>query len=165
MSYYLRVICKSDSSPPARQLIDFINEGVYFDDPPTIERFGGVDQSNLDAWDKLVIHYDQGKRPVILENTGPSSLLDQEIQELRMALHNFAIDEPIQRVGDHLDGTRRIIALEIDRVGATNDAWAMIDCLQSFIAGNYQGIVYAPDDGYYDPSLQPLIKFDQLRQV
>jgi hypothetical protein len=161
MSYYFRLICRSSLPPPAQLLLDFVYDGWYFDVKPQIE----LRQENQESWDRLVIHYADNKRPVMLINTGPGPLLEVEIRQMRVALSNVMIDDAIKRTLSHLDEASRIIAIEIDPIGLTDNAWTMIDCLQSFIARDYRGLIYAPDDGYYDASLQPILKFSQLRQA
>src|SRR5262245_40563798 len=64
MSYYLRVFCSSNHSVPRRAILDFIEEGVYFDDPqfvPTAES----PECDDPKWREFTVIYQQNKRPVI----------------------------------------------------------------------------------------------------
>jgi hypothetical protein len=36
----------------------------------------------------------------------------------------------------------------------------MLDCLEAYLAKKLSGIVYAPDDGFYDEALQPIYKLE-----
>jgi hypothetical protein len=52
--------------------------------------------------------------------------------------------------------TKQVIAIEIDYSGLTDAAWEMVDCLEAYLAKKLSGIVYAPEDGFYDENLQPI---------
>jgi hypothetical protein len=55
-----------------------------------------------------------------------------------------------------LTATKQVIAIEIDYSGLTDAAWEMLDCLEAYLAKNLSGIVYAPEDSFYDENLQPI---------
>jgi hypothetical protein len=50
--------------------------------------------------------------------------------------------------------------IEIDYSGLTDAAWEMLDCLEAYLAKKLSGIVYAPEDGFYDENLQPICKLE-----
>ena len=52
----------------------------------------------------------------------------------------------------------RMFGIEIDRDYLTENAWAMLDALEAYLAGNLMGLVYAPEDGFYGSGLQLLHK-------
>jgi hypothetical protein len=84
----------------------------------------------LGKWKQIEIHYSPSKRPVIITNTGTGELLSEEIIEIRDKLigHHSPNVDFAQR---HLNRTKRIVALEIDRERLSDDAWEMLDGLQA----------------------------------
>jgi hypothetical protein len=48
--------------------------------------------------------------------------------------------------------TRHIVAIEIDADRLTDDAWEMLDVVETEIAQTCDGIIYAPGEGFYDAS-------------
>jgi hypothetical protein len=156
MSYFLRILCRSDAPVTADDVEEFVREGVYFDPDPEFSRApAGTDESDPLA---LTIRYAPRKRPVILSGTGPGPELDEELADIREQVANLPPDVR-GRIQSHLDQTRQVIAIEVDRDRLTEDAWDMLDHLQAHLASVRDGILYAPDDGFYDAELQPIGKF------
>ena len=153
MSYYLRVLCKSATPVLRSGIIAFVREGVYFEAEPEFAFSAQDGGENAPEWDILKIYYDPQKRPITLTNTGENILLREELRELREATSEIEPGSEA-RVLQHLDATRRIIAIEIDPESLSESAWAMLDCLQSFLASRLDGMIFAPDEGYYDAALQ-----------
>jgi predicted RNA binding protein YcfA (HicA-like mRNA interferase family) len=73
-------------------------------------------------------------------------------------------DEEIEVV-DKLATSKQIIAIEIDYFELTDAAWEMLDCLEAYLAKKLFGIVYAPEDGFYDEPLQPLYKLETPAEI
>ncbi len=67
-----------------------------------------------------------------------------------------------QNLVEKLAASKQIIAIEIDYSGLTDAAWEMLDCLETYLVKKLSGIVYAPDDGFYDEELQPIYKLETL---
>ena len=58
MSYYLRVLCKSDRPILRSEIINFIKEGAYFDAIPDFSaQFsdGGSDSPGRESWTSIMI--------------------------------------------------------------------------------------------------------------
>lgn len=161
MSDFLRVFCQSDQSIDSSEIIDFIVEGCYFDETPRFEvRFDGEGDSKTD-WKSLTVHYLSSKRPITLERNVNDVLLNLEVKE---TIKIIALSEKSHLPTDlvnKLVASKQVIAVEIDPVGLTDDGWAMLDCLEVMLASRLSGIIYAPDDGFYDPKLQPLYKLKE----
>jgi hypothetical protein len=154
MSYFLRILCRSDSPIGCDDIEQFITDGAYFDsDPHFVRTPPGADAD----WHRLEVSYEADRRPIVMENTPAGDLLSEELDEIREVATGLA-PAAARTITQHLDAVRRIIAIEIDRARLTDDAWEMVDALESFLARHLDGILYAPDDGFYDADLRPIAK-------
>jgi predicted nucleic acid-binding protein len=56
--------------------------------------------------------------------------------------------------------SQEVIEIKINRLELSEDeyAWAMVDCIEAYIARESNGIIYATDDAFYDRNLQLMLK-------
>ncbi len=157
MSDYFRVMCRADAGISSRDLAQFIIDGSYFDDKPTFEPTGimGRDDSGRD-WLFLTIHYDSGRRPIIVWKSTDNRLVQEEIAEASDALTGagFAAEATLY---ESLKSTTVIYALEVNTANLDDDAWSMIDSVEAYLARQGDGIVYVPGDGFFDADLRRLV--------
>jgi hypothetical protein len=90
---------------------------------------------------------------VIVSNTGPGELFHEELAEIREELQGIP-PRAAEGLRAHLADTKRIFAIEVDQPNLSEEAWEMVDALERFLAARCDGIMYAPDDGFFDPSLE-----------
>jgi hypothetical protein len=158
MSYFLRVLCQSPQLVPSNEIIDFIRDGWYFDEPPHFEVQPSAEAQDETHWKFITVHYQEDKRPVRIELNLNDQLLQQEIEETIEVIRKSGKLNQQQNLIEKLAASKQIIAIEIDHSGLTDAAWEMLDCLEAYLAKELSGIVYAPDDGFYDENLQPIYK-------
>ncbi|WP_017720733.1 hypothetical protein [Kamptonema formosum] len=160
MSYFLRVFCQSAQLFPCNEIADFIQDGCFFDEKPRFEiRQGAADAGETD-WQSITVHYQTGQRPVIIERNLSDNLLQQEVSEIIEILKSSGHLNQHPDLVRTLAGSQQVIAIEIDPVGLTDAGWEMLDCLEAHLASSLSGIIYAPNQGFYDRNLQPLYTFD-----
>jgi hypothetical protein len=147
MAYFLKVFCRASSRVPLSEVRDFVRDGVYFDPPPDLIS-KAVEGADGESW-QLEILYDASKRPIVVSNDTSDRLLAIEKEEV-LDLENA--DAVRQRIIE----AQQILAIEINRDSLSEDAWVLCDCLQSFIASKFDGLIYAPDDGFYNDKLERL---------
>jgi hypothetical protein len=111
-------------------------------------------------WKFITVHYQASKRPVRIELNVNDQLLQQEIEETIEVIRKSGQLNQQQNLIEKLAASKQVIAIEIDYSGLTDTAWEMIDCLEAYLAKKLSGIVYAPDDGFYDEELQPIYKLE-----
>jgi hypothetical protein len=87
-------------------------------------------------------------------------LLTSKIEETIEVIHKSGQLNQQQNLVEKLAASQQIIAIEINYSGLTDAAWEMLDCLEAYLAKKLSGIVYAPDDGFYDEELQPIYKLE-----
>jgi hypothetical protein len=160
MSYFLRVFCQSPQLVPSNEITDFIRDGWYFDEPPKFEVQPRAEAEDETHWKSITVHYQTNKRPVRIEFNVNDQLLQQEIEETIEVIRKSGKLNQQQNLIDKFAASKQIIAIEIDYLGLTNAAWKMLDCLEAYLAKKLSGIVYAPDDGFYDEELQPIYKLE-----
>lgn len=160
MSYFLRVFCQSPQLVPSNEITDFIRDGWYFDEPPNFEVQPSAEAHDETHWKFITIHYQTDKRPVRIELNVNDQLLASEIEETIEVICQSGRLKQQQNLVDKLAASKQIIAIEIDYLGLTDAAWEMVDCLEAYLAKKLSGIVYAPDDGFYNEELQPIYKME-----
>ncbi len=161
MSYFLRLFCQSDQGIDSREIIDFIVQGCYFDETPCFEVCKNVKGDSKTDWKSLTLQYQTGKRPIRIEINVNDKFLDSEVNETIKIIELSGKSHLPPDLGNKLATSKQVIAIEIDPVGLTDDVWAMLDCLEAYLAARLSGIIYAPDDGFYDPKLKPLYKLKE----
>ncbi len=157
MSYFLRVFCQSAELLPSQEISEFIQNGYFFDEMPSLRVHPDVANTSESDWQSIHIHYQNGKRPIIIQRNVNDRLLQQEIKEITAKLNSSPGVSQNTKIIQHLRNTNQIIAFEIDFNGLTDAGWEMLDCLEADLASKLTGIIYAPYDGFYDEKLQPIL--------
>jgi hypothetical protein len=154
MSYCIRVFCRSTNPVTRRELAAFISDGAFFEDEPRFEPPPEAPESDDATWKTFVVHYQPSKRPVMFERNVGDWLLQEEVGELLFILHRSRRTKAQQEVLACLKNATQVIGIEMDREGLTEDGWEMVDAVESYLARVCDGIVYAPDDGFFDRKLR-----------
>ncbi|MEW6495964.1 MAG: hypothetical protein AB1589_26105 [Cyanobacteriota bacterium] len=160
MSYFLHVLCQSSQLAPSNEITDFIRDGWYFDKPPNFKVQPSAEAEDETHWKFITVHYQTDKRPVRIELNLNDQLLQQEIDETIEVIRKSGQLNQQQNLVEKLAASKQVIAIEIDYSGLTDAAWEMLDCLEAYLAKKLSGIVYAPEDGFYDENLQPIYKLE-----
>ena len=126
------------------------------DEPPKFEVQPSAEAEDETHWKFITVHYQTKKRPVRIELNLNDKLLQQEIDEVIDIISQSRQLNQQQALIQKLAASQQIIAIEIDYSGLTDAAWEMLDCLEAYLAKKLSGIVYAPEDGFYDEDLQPI---------
>jgi hypothetical protein len=151
MTYFLRVFCRSSRAITRREIARFIVEGYFFDEKPSFEPSPESEAGLDENWRRFDIHYHPEKRPVILFKDVAEKMLQGEIKEILEELAPPPVPEVVVKA---LHASQQVIAIEIDQLHLTDDAWEMVDILEAFLARELDGIIYAPDDGFFDKKLR-----------
>lgn len=160
MSYFLRVFCQSPQLLSSNEITDFIRDGWYFDEPPKFEVHSSAEAEDETHWKFITVHYQTNKRPVRIELNLNDQLLQEEIEETIEVIRKSGQLNQQQNLVEKLAASKQVIAIEIDYLGLTDATWEMLDCLEAYLAKKLSGIVYAPNDGFYDEELQPIYKLE-----
>jgi hypothetical protein len=165
MSYFLRIFCQSPQLVPSNEITDFIRDGWYFDEPPNFEVQPTAEAEDETHWKFITVHYQTNKRPIRIERNINDQLLQQEIEETIEVIRKSGPLNQQQNLIEKLAASKQIIAIEIDYSGLTDAAWEMLDCLEAYLAKRLSGILYAPEDGFYDENIQPIYKLEIAARI
>ena len=160
MSYFLRVFCQSTQLLPSNEITNFIENWCFFDETPIFHLYQGTGDRGETDWQSIAVHYQTGKRPVIIERNVSDQLLQQEISQILEILKSSGDLNKTTYLISTVAASKQVIAIEIDPVGLTDAAWEMLDCLEAHLASSLAGIIYAPDQGFYDCNLQSIYSLD-----
>ena len=156
MSDFIRIICNSTESIFSAEVANFILEGVYFDDTPRFDPPQESGSASAVNWQTLAVYYQEGRRPLLFHKSTNDQLMLKEVKEI--------IEEELaDKQGEAAASLRRrllisyqTIAIEINPTTTTEEAWEMLDNIEAYLAGKYDGIIYVPDDGFFNASLQKI---------
>jgi len=149
------VLLRSDEFPLAREIVEFVEEGVYFEEDP--EFMPSLDELGDVPLEQLAIVFDADRPPVIITRCNAAEL-EQTLREVKTLLETMP-DEPNERINTALEtlpGSRHLVRFSVDAETLTEEAWAMLDSLEAHLARTYRGLIYAQGDGVFDADLQPI---------
>jgi hypothetical protein len=109
-----------------------------------------------DAWAALKVFYDGVKRPIVIYRNTDDEALQNEVSEAVSALQESAGEGAHPDLVQQLQATKQVIAIEVNKARLSDAAWSMIDSVEGFTAERFEGIIYAPDDGFFDANLKRL---------
>jgi len=151
------LLLRGSTFPTGRELAEFVEEGVYFDDDPRF--IPGLDELDDAPLEQLTIVWDEDRPPVIIQRVSPAEL-EQTVGEVKKLLQTLP-EEPNERIHSALDAlpkSRHLVRITVDAETMTDEAWAMLDSLEAHLARTYAGLVYVPGDGVFDADLQPIYR-------
>ena len=159
MSYLIRIFCQATHSVSRREIEEFIVGGLHFEHLPIFIPAFDYPDTMLEDWDQLIILYEQDMPTVNVTRIVDAATLMTEGDAIKdlIATLNARIDAQQQMI-ETIDATVQLITIEIDRESLSEEAWSMLDALESYLAGNLTGLVYAPEDGFYGSGLELLHK-------
>jgi hypothetical protein len=156
MSYFIRILCNSDYSIKYDELYNFIIEGFFFDTLPTFfpSKKEGDEKKVIES---LTIHYSADKRPIKIGRTVATNELSA--MEIKDILSFFDDRDLPDYLSKHINNIKQTIFIDVDQFGLSEEAWFMLDCLESFLANRLDGVIYVSDDGFYDKNLKLIFKY------
>ncbi|MBC6460145.1 hypothetical protein [Actinomadura sp. HBU206391] len=144
MSQFHDIFCTSDAPLIPAEIAERAGETWYGDGEPAFIPDAGDDP----AWRRLEMRLPGIRRPIVfLRNVGPDETriyVDQALEEAP----GFLPPEVTRR----LRATRQIIGIELWPETLDDDAWELLDLVQSFIATTLDGLLVT-GDGVYDQRL------------
>lgn len=156
MSDFIRIICNSTEPLPSSEIADFIIEGVYFDETPRFDPPQEATDASPTDWQTLAVFYQAEKRPVIFHKSVNDRLMLTEVKEIVEEELAGEQTEAAQTLSLRLSRGYQTLAIEINPTSLTEEAWEMLDSIEAYIATKYEGIIYVPDDGFFNASLQKI---------
>ena len=154
MPAFLNVFCRSARSVSLEELREFVNSGVFFEEPVRLIPGPESPEPADPEWTQVEIHYQQGKRPVILSRfVHPERIhehREEVLEEIRGSASQAQNVDPIQ----HLRACQQLFVFEVDPLGATEECWSMVDAIEAWLARQLDGLIFVSEEGLYDATLQ-----------
>lgn len=82
--------------------------------------------------------------------------MQDEIDEIGILIDGIEDREIKKKLSSTMDALEEVYAFEVDPGGLSDDAWELVDALESYIAKRGKGILYVPDEGFFDGEFEPL---------
>lgn len=143
MSYYLRILGKTDPAIPLRRITDALEKNNL---KATITLHNGSDSD----WTELTV-VDARNRPLFKierDPVEPGELGSDELQEFRDEIADCKPAQAAKWLSDYLNNVRVVYAFQI--LGAVDDdgSWAIVDVVKAAIWEMTGGILQADHEGF-----------------
>jgi hypothetical protein len=112
--------------------------------------------SRSSDWDTLTIRRDQGANWVTITRTTDTALFRDEVEKLRALVKACVASDLKRDVLMCLQETRQLFLLHINHPEVPADGWGILDKTESYLAGELNGVIYAPGEGFFDSHLRPM---------
>jgi len=143
-----------------QELATVILEGMYFDQDPYLDPSWEEMIDYDEDWSYLSMTYDPSKEPIVFRRY---SEYEHRFQEVVGGLF-FGVAQSNRRITSrqevlyHLEETVQLIDIESSRDELDEDCWVMLDTVESFLARECSGLIFASGDGFYNEDLVPIFK-------
>ncbi len=154
MSFYIRIICKSTNPIASQEIIDFIENGAYLDNPSFLPSSDVLDKESGN-WSSFSLTLNAVRPAITFDINAGDDLFREERAELLSSLIRTQNSQEIKR---HLDNSKQTISIELDLAQINDDDWEMLDSLEGYLARKYEGLIYVLEEGYFDHNLKLLYK-------
>lgn len=153
MSYRIQVFCNHSEPILFNEIVNFIDEGAYFEDLKILPLTGSDLSSSHDNVRTLEVSYEVDKSPVIVSKITDNQEISKETEELLFVLDLSKKSSVQQNIVKKLHETSQVFVFEFNKESVSEDCWEMLDSVEGFLASKFNGIIYAPDDGFFDECL------------
>jgi hypothetical protein len=147
ISAFHNIFCASGAPLTRSQIAGWAVELWYGDQRPMFEPA----PDDAETWDGFTMRVPGVGRPIVFRNDVDPERVGWYVAE---AIEEAPIVLP-PAVLAQLKGARRVIGIELAPDLLTEDAWELLDALQSCVATRLDGLLVT-HDGVYDARLRPL---------
>jgi len=151
MGYYTRAFCKSDAKPTLSQILAHINSLGF--DFKLQANLSEVEQKTTE-WKDFELIYKVGKLPILVECNNVSDedgLAKEEIEEFIDEIGEAGILAfNKKKIVRHLQATKYIVVSQLPTSDIDDDGYNANGELLKFFKDNYEGIIQADGEGFYE---------------
>jgi hypothetical protein len=157
MRQRIQVFCTPPCQTSLYEVADFIDGGSYFDE---IDFSPSISSGELkkDLCRTLDISYEDHIQPISCYKVVEPEEISKETEELISILEVSRKTSIQQSLKKKLQETSLVFILEFDEDNVSEEAWEMLDSLESFLAVKCNGVIYSPDDSFLDQDLNRIYK-------
>jgi hypothetical protein len=157
MVYRIQIFCASPQIFDFSEIVNFLDEGCYFDDLKILSH-SEMGENVEDKPKNLEIIYEENLPPIVVSTIMSANKVEKEKEELIFILDISKKTSTQQNIRKKLDSTSQVFILEFSKELISDDCWEMLDSIESFLASRYDGIIYDPNDGFFDKNLRHIYK-------
>jgi len=154
MGYYTRVFCRAENFPAFNALQEYISSRS-----PLYRLEGEVDDKGL-YWTNLELFYKDGRHPIPVELNWcdeAGSVGREELNEILDDIGSPGWSLKKRRVIQQLKQTKFIVCNQL-LSDLDDDGFLANDCLMRFFVDNFQGMIHAENEGFYNSDGTLLLK-------
>ena len=145
MGYYVRALCTSEVVPTLGEVQAWLKQHG------SVAEISDADLESS-VWERARLFYRRGKLPILVEcnrDTGPDSLLREELEEFSEILEEVDPPPGKQTVVAHIAATKFLIACQLPTSDIDDDGYDANSDFLSFFEERCGGIVQADGEGFY----------------
>jgi hypothetical protein len=147
MAQFHNIFCAADTPLATAEIAAWAGETWYGDGAPSFD----MAFDDRPAWDRFEVGLPGVGQPLVFLHDTDPAVVGMHVAE---AIEEAAGTLP-PSVVSRLRNTRQIVGIELMPETLTDDAWELLDAVQSLIATKLDGILIT-DDGVYDAQLRPI---------
>ena len=153
MSYTLRIFCKKNNCVSPMELIEFIKDGYFFNEQPDFK----VESKN-DFDYRLTIIYDKEKTPVIITGAINNKEGMEDISEIKFVLNISKKSKMKEDISEMIESVKFMYSIEIVQEQISEDCWEMLDSTEAMLMRKCDGILFSPENEFFDVTLKRIYK-------
>lgn len=153
MTYFLRILCQEKKALPPEEIIDFIEEGCYFDPMPEVT----IQKQDDFNW-TIHILYNKEKDPVIITSSENDPLDQKKLESIKFILTLPKQTEKKLAIRKLVESTNQIFSIQIIQDQITGECWEMLDNTEAMIMRRNKGILVTSDNEFFDADLKKIYK-------
>ncbi|HYJ38797.1 MAG TPA: hypothetical protein VEV87_09280 [Chitinophagaceae bacterium] len=153
MKYFLKVFCQNNEILSPESIIDFIEDGFFFDEKPEI-KLNKTDDLN---WTMLIV-YDKQKDPVILSKSTDDNASKKDIEEIKFVLNISKASKKKDLISERVNTISQVYNLQINQDQITDDCWEMLDSVEAMLMKSCDGMLFTSDNEFFDDRLKKIYK-------
>ncbi|MGH9278013.1 MAG: hypothetical protein ACRD12_07890 [Acidimicrobiales bacterium] len=154
----MRVFGRSPQGATLGEVAGFVRDGGYFDEEPTFDPADALERMADAGWAALEIRYEPAPPPVVVWRSEEGGAVASEVDEALARLAGAGEGSNAAALRARLRAATVVFGLEVSADTVSDEVWAMLDALAGYVARRSDGVVYAPDDGFFDADLQLLVR-------
>jgi hypothetical protein len=156
MTSTVLILCENHNSITIKKITEFIEDGCYFDEKT---KFLFPDNEQC-----VHIKYAQNHRPIIFEIIDNTKIVEEikeeriesiiEITEAKSSLNK----EKINLILSAISRVNHVFCFKFYYIDMDEDCWEMMACVESLLAREDNGIIFA-DEGIYNSNLELFLDY------
>lgn len=154
MGYYTRIFCRSEKFPALNELQEYMNSCN-----PLYRLEGEADDKGI-HWTNLELYYKQGKHPIPVDLNWcdeEGSIGNEELTEFLDKIGSPGISLKKRKVIGQIKQTKFIVCNQL-LSDLDDDGFLANDHFMKFFVNKYHGMIYAENEGFYNPNGTLLLK-------